>query len=207
MMPALIACTSSPMPGTSTTTVTCASARDLDFVLAHADGFDQHYVRARGVEQRHQIRGGARQSAQRAARGHRADEDARDRRDAPACGCGRRGARRPVMRLRGVDGDDRRPSCPGARKCAARRSTSVLLPAPGGPVMPIDSARARACAQLAAATSRACGVAVLDAVAARASARVSPSRDLRAIAHQLSGAAARSPGAGSRWCLRRWCTA
>ena len=41
MMPALIACMSSPMPGTSTTTVTCASRGDLDLVLADADRLDE----------------------------------------------------------------------------------------------------------------------------------------------------------------------
>ncbi len=56
MMPALIACTSSPMPGTSTTTVTCARRGDLHFVLPHADGFDEDEVPARGVQQARQVR-------------------------------------------------------------------------------------------------------------------------------------------------------
>ena len=56
MMPALMACTSSPMPGTSTTTVTWARRGDLDFVLAHAHGFDEHVVAAGAVHQARQVR-------------------------------------------------------------------------------------------------------------------------------------------------------
>jgi hypothetical protein len=50
MMPALMAWMSSPMPGTSTTTVRLHRAHDLDFVLPDADGLDEHDVEAGGVE-------------------------------------------------------------------------------------------------------------------------------------------------------------
>ena len=78
MMPALMACTSSPMPGTSTTTVTSATSRHVHFVLSHADGFDDHAhpARPRDAAAR-QSAVALRQAAQRAARGHGADEDSR----------------------------------------------------------------------------------------------------------------------------------
>ena len=50
---------------------------DVHFVLAHADGLDQHHVASAGVEHRRDVRRGAGQSAQRTARGHAADVDAR----------------------------------------------------------------------------------------------------------------------------------
>ena len=76
MMPALIACTSSPMPGTSTTTITCATGRNLHFVLTHADRLDDHVIAARGVHQVRQVRRSAGQPAHGAPRGHRTDENA-----------------------------------------------------------------------------------------------------------------------------------
>ena len=51
-------------------------AHDVDFILADADGFDQHLTLARRIEQQRHFGGGARQAAQKTARGHRADEDA-----------------------------------------------------------------------------------------------------------------------------------
>ncbi len=63
MMPALMAWTSSPMPGTSTTTVTCATRGDFDFVLPDADGLDEDVVAAGGVHQARQVGGGAGQAA------------------------------------------------------------------------------------------------------------------------------------------------
>ena len=76
MMPALMACTSSPIPGTSTTTVTSRDPRDIHFVLAHADCLHHHDVAARGIEQQDHVRGGPGHAAHPAARRHRADEDA-----------------------------------------------------------------------------------------------------------------------------------
>ena len=55
MMPALIACTSSPAPGTSRTIEMSAVRHDIDFVLSDADGLDDHDVLARGVEHERRI--------------------------------------------------------------------------------------------------------------------------------------------------------
>ena len=54
--------------GTSTTTV-IKPGRDLDFVLPHTHGFDNHVIAAGGV-QAGEVGGGARQAAEGAARGH-----------------------------------------------------------------------------------------------------------------------------------------
>ena len=207
MMPALIACTSSPMPGTSTTTVTCARRGDLDFVLTHADGFDEHVVFAGGVHQQRQVGGGARQAAEAAARGHGADEDAGVgvvllHADAVA----QNGAAGDAAG--GIDRDDARRVLPSRRSAAASASTSVLLPAPGGPVMPTIRAwpaKRRQFAQrrraLAGRGSR-CRWRRGPARARRLRGSCAPSSVI-----SFSEAAARSPGAGSRWCLRRWCRA
>ncbi len=74
MMPALSACTSSPVPGTSTTIGDVGGADDVDFVLADADGFDDHEALAGGVEHQRRVAGRARQAAHVAARRHAADE-------------------------------------------------------------------------------------------------------------------------------------
>ena len=51
-------------------------AHDLDFVLADADGFDDHGLVARDIEDIDRVERGARHAAGRAARRHRADIDA-----------------------------------------------------------------------------------------------------------------------------------
>ena len=150
MIPALIACTSSPMPGTSTTTVTSASLRDLHFVLADADGFDEHDIVAGGIQQHASCRWSrAARPPSHAARRHGADEHARVGVMAAACGCDR-----PESRRRCRDWWDRprecRPVFPSraeAREPADR--ISVLLPAPGAPVMPMISRAAGVRKQLA----------------------------------------------------------
>ena len=50
--------------------------RDLDLVLAGADGLDDHDVDARGVHHGDDVAGRRREAAERAARRHAADEDA-----------------------------------------------------------------------------------------------------------------------------------
>ena len=52
-------------------------AGDIHLGLAHADRLDQDQVKAGGIEYLHQGGGGRGQPAQRTARRHRADEDAR----------------------------------------------------------------------------------------------------------------------------------
>ena len=58
-MPALIAWTSSPMPGTVTITTRLRRAHDIDLGLARADRLDDDGVEAGGVERRDASRGGA----------------------------------------------------------------------------------------------------------------------------------------------------
>src|SRR6202041_3823206 len=48
-------------------------AHDINLVLTHADGFDQHQVAPGGVEHGCHIRSGVGQSAERTARGHAAN--------------------------------------------------------------------------------------------------------------------------------------
>ena len=67
----------SPMPGASSTSVVSASAGDLDLGLPDADGLDEHHVAAGGVEHPQRLRRRPGQPAEVAARGHRADVDAR----------------------------------------------------------------------------------------------------------------------------------
>ena len=76
MMPALSACTSSPVPGTSVDDRDVGGADDVDFVLADADGFDDDDVLAGGVEHERGVAGRAREAAEMAARRHAADEHA-----------------------------------------------------------------------------------------------------------------------------------
>jgi hypothetical protein len=75
MMPALMACTSSPSPGGQTTMLLSAKVADLHFRLAGADRLDDHHLEADGVEDVDDASGVQRQAAEVAARGHRADED------------------------------------------------------------------------------------------------------------------------------------
>ena len=51
-------------------------AGNVDFILAHAHGFDQYIIFARRIEQQREIGGGTGEAACRAAGGHGADEDA-----------------------------------------------------------------------------------------------------------------------------------
>ena len=76
MMPALSACTSSPVPGHQRHDRDVGGPDDVDFVLADADGFDDDDVLAGGVEHERGIAGRARQAAEMAARRHAADEHA-----------------------------------------------------------------------------------------------------------------------------------
>ena len=55
MMPALMVCTSSPMPGTSTTMRHVGEAHNVDFILADADGLDHHHIAAAGIEHRRHV--------------------------------------------------------------------------------------------------------------------------------------------------------
>ena len=50
-------------------------AHDVDFVLSNSDRLDHHQVASRGIKHGRHIRRGARQSAQRTARGHAANVD------------------------------------------------------------------------------------------------------------------------------------
>ena len=100
-------------------------ADDVDLVLSDADGLDQHDVLAGGVEDERDLRRGARQAAEMAARRHAADEDA-----------GIAGVRlhaHPIAengaageRAGGIDGDDadRLPGCADRRDHADRRACS-----------------------------------------------------------------------------------
>ena len=180
-------------------------AGDLDFVLPDADGLDEHVVLARGVQQQRQVGGGARQAAGHAARRHRADEDAgigvvllhadavaQDRAAGDAAA--------------GVHRDDRDGLPCGAQHARQRVDQRALARA--GRAGDADHPGVAGAAPARAAASQGFRIAIFDAVAARASARASPSRIFRAHSFISSSAiAARSPGAGFRWCLRRWCTA
>ena len=76
MMPALSACTSSPVPGTSTTIEMSAVRTMSTSSWPHADRLDDDDVLARGVEDERDVARGAREAAEVAARRHAADEDA-----------------------------------------------------------------------------------------------------------------------------------
>jgi hypothetical protein len=77
--PALIACTSSPISGTSTTTVGLGEARDLDLRLPGTDRLDENGVIAGSVERRRGDPGRCREPSELTARGHRSHEDIRVR--------------------------------------------------------------------------------------------------------------------------------
>ena len=64
------------MPGTRITNRDIGQAHDIHFVLADADGFNHDEVAARSIEHRGDVRRGARESAERAARGHAANVNA-----------------------------------------------------------------------------------------------------------------------------------
>ena len=127
-------------------------ADDVDLVLADADGLDDDDVLAGGVEHERDFAGRAREPAQMAARRHAADEHAgiaRVRLHPHAIAEDRAAGER----ARRIDRDDADGPCRRSRISAVRRSTSVLLPAPGGPVTPI-SRRGRCCGKIAADRAR-----------------------------------------------------
>ena len=110
-------------------------AHDVHLVLADADGLDQHDVLAGGVEHRARRRSVAR------ARPPRWPRVAMLRMNtplSPACACMRTRSPRIAPPLNGLVGSTAiMPTVwPAPRSAAIRRSTSVLLPAPGGPVTP-----------------------------------------------------------------------
>ena len=112
---------------------------DVDLVLADADRLDQDDVLAAGIEDQRHVAGRSRQAAEVAARRHAADEDARVagvRLHADAIAENGAAAERAGR----IDRDDA-DRLPAVRIAAISRSTSVLLPAPGGPVMPMRWAR------------------------------------------------------------------
>ena len=114
--------------------------RHLELALPDAHGLDQDAREAGRVEHVADLRGVDREPAEAAARRHRADEHARIARQlAHAHAIAEQ--RAAAERARRVDRHDRRPSRRGCRYSCARRVTSVLLPAPGGPVIPIRNAR------------------------------------------------------------------
>ena len=154
MMPALSACTSSPRPGHQHHQAHVGGADDLDLVLADADRLDQDHVLARGGEHVSTCPVGGREAAQVAARRHRADEHAgigRVRLHADAVAEDRAAGER---RASGRPPRCRR-SCPRARRCAVSRSTSVDLPAPGGPGDADDQRARRRAGTARAAAARA----------------------------------------------------
>ena len=140
-MPALIAWMSSPRPGADDDDGRVRGARDVDLVLADADRLDDHDVVARGVEHVDRVERAAREPAERAARGHAADEDAGIAARARSCGCGRRGSRR--RRTGSTDRPRRSPTLAAARADSPRERARPAcdLPLPGTPVMPTTCAR------------------------------------------------------------------
>ena len=115
--------------------VVSASVRDLHLALARADRLDEHQPEAAGVEHGRGVHGRHRQPTRVAAGGHRPDEHAVVRgvllhpHPVAQDGAAGDGAGR-------VDGQDRDRSDACARASATSAVTRVLLPAPGGPVMP-----------------------------------------------------------------------
>ena len=113
---------------------------DVHFVLADADGLDDDDVLAGGVEDERGVAGRAGEPAEMPARRHAADEDAGSdgvrpmRTRSPRIGAA--GERTGRIHGNHADRDGHR-----AADLAVRRSTSVLFPAPGGPVTPMTYAR------------------------------------------------------------------
>ena len=133
-IPALIACTSSPRPGASTTTVVWAVLATSTSALSHPDRFNDNPIKAGSIQQHDNIGGGLRQSTQAAARGHRADEDA----GSPARSRIRTRSPSSAPPLNGLVGSTAMmPTVsPLFRYSPARPLTKVDLPVPGDPVMP-----------------------------------------------------------------------
>ena len=143
---------------------------------------------AGGVEQQRQVAVARARPPRRAARGHGADEDA---------GIGVVALHADAVaqdgaageRAGGIDGDDADGLALRAEGGAPGRSTSVLLPAPGGPVMPTTTRVPGAVAQVRRSElTRLGGSPFSMPVAARASARAGRLREIcsRPVAvHQL----------------------
>ncbi len=140
MIPAFRAWTSSPEAGHEHHDAHVGGAHDLHLVLPHPHGLHEDHVLPGRGEHGDDVAGGGGEPAQMAARGHRADED-------PGVeGVGLHADavaedRAPAVGRRGIDGHDPHGLPLLARRCAVRRSTSVDLPAPGGPVTPTTRAR------------------------------------------------------------------
>ena len=81
-------------PGRADDDAGVGQRRDFDIRLAGADRLDDHRVEPRGVQHVDDRGGRARQPAEMAARGQRADEDALVRAECRPCGCDRRAPRR-----------------------------------------------------------------------------------------------------------------
>ena len=134
--PAFRLCTSSPMPGIKHHERAIGQPHDFDFALTHAHRLDQNHIFSGRVEEQRRVSRGLRQSAEKSARGHGADEDVRVggvalHADAVAEN------RAAGERAGGIHGDDADAFFRRRDNAPARRSTSVLLPVPGAPVMPI----------------------------------------------------------------------
>ena len=170
MIPAFSACTSSPSPGTSTTTLTSAAPTISTSSWPTPDRLHDDHVLARGGQDREHVRRGRGQPAQVPAGGHGADEHAlvegmglhadavaEDR----AAGEGRRG----------IDGDDadRAPLARGDARSSGRRASTCRTP--GGPVTPRTIALP-ACGKSSARRAAASGRPSSTMLMARATARI-----------------------------------
>ena len=166
----------------------------VDLGLADADRLEEHVVAARRVHQQRGLQRRLGQPAERAARGHRADEDARveevlgeadavaeQRAAAERRATGRSRARRPGGRARGGG--------------ATSAPISVDLPAPGGPVKPTTAARAGLADRSRARAPSPRGSSSSTSEMPRASARLSPasSRSARVAFLSAMGAASWQP--------------
>ena len=139
MRPALSVWIESPDSGTRTTTRRVGGARDVQLALPDADGLDQHAVEAERVEhvaQLSRVAAASPPSEPRVAiERMKTPGIERDRFHADAIA----EQRAAGERRRGVHRDDAHGE-PGGAPLAARRVTSVLFPAPGGPVIPMRRA-------------------------------------------------------------------
>ena len=98
-------CTSSPRPGTTSTSVHYRQPHHVDLVLAHAHRFDQHDLLAGGIQHQRRVGRGAREAAKESPRGHGANEDARIG-GVPLHADAVAQHRAAGVRARGIDGDD-----------------------------------------------------------------------------------------------------
>ena len=134
MIPDFRNCSTSPLPGCTTTTTVSATSRDLGLGLPDPDRLDHDHVEGR----RQRLRRGARaprDPAQPLAGGGRADEHAavgRVELDARAI-AQQRAARAARARDRQPAS---RPCAPRSRQARSSAESNVDFPAPGGPVIP-----------------------------------------------------------------------